>query len=106
MNQFGYDVCTESATFNGPTLNTGTYWLNLQDANSPFGDPIYWDENSGPSSASENSVGSIPSESFTVLGAGTGTTTTTSTTSTVPEPASILLFGSGILGFAAFLRKG
>lgn len=68
MNQFGYDVCTESATFNGPTLNNGTYWLNLQDANSPFGDPIYWDENSGPSAASENSIGSIPSESFTVFG--------------------------------------
>jgi hypothetical protein len=32
------------------------------------GDPVYWDENSGPSQAYENSVGSIPSEAFDVAG--------------------------------------
>ncbi|HUK73897.1 MAG TPA: PEP-CTERM sorting domain-containing protein, partial [Candidatus Bathyarchaeia archaeon] len=68
-------------------------------------DPIYWDENSGPSSASENSVGTIPSEAFTVLGGTSSSTTTTSTTGTVPEPSSILLFGSGILGLAGVLRR-
>jgi hypothetical protein len=106
-NSYGFNVCTESTTFSGPTLNSGTYWLNLQNASVPSGDPIYWDENSGPSSASENTVGSIPSESFTVLGS-TSTSTTTSTTSTttsVPEPSSIMLFGSGILGLAGVLRR-
>jgi ice-binding like protein/PEP-CTERM motif-containing protein len=35
-----------------------------------------------------------------------GTTTTTGTTTgTVPEPSSIMLFGSGILGVASFLRR-
>jgi hypothetical protein len=85
-NQFGFNVCTETGTFNGPTLNAGTYWVNLQNASVPSGDPVYWDENSGvgcqgsgcPSSASENTVGSIPSESFTILGNATTTTTTTS----------------------------
>ena len=57
------------------------------------GDPVYWDENSGPSIASNNEVGTVPSESFTVLGSAG-----TSTTGTTPEPGSILLFGSGILG--------
>jgi uncharacterized repeat protein (TIGR03803 family) len=67
-NQFGFNVCTVSTTFNGPMLNAGTYWVNLQNASVPNGDPVYWDENSGPSLASENSIGTIPSESFSVLG--------------------------------------
>ncbi len=84
-NEFGYNVCTETASFTGPTLNAGTYWVNLQNASVPSGDPAYWDENSGvgcqgqgcPSQASQNDVGSIPSESFTILGNSTTTTTTT-----------------------------
>jgi hypothetical protein len=67
-NEFGYNVCTETASFNGPTLINGTYWVNLQNASSAAGDPVYWDENSGPSQASESTVGTIPSESFTIQG--------------------------------------
>ncbi len=111
-NQYGYNVCQENTTFNGPTLNTGSYWLNLQTASVPSGDPVYWDENSGPSMASESSVGSIPSEAFTILGScetgggGCGSTsTTTSTTTSVPEPSSIMLLGSGILGLASLVRR-
>ncbi len=78
-NQYGYNVCTETTSFNGPTLNAGTYWVNLQNASVPSGDPVYWDENSGvgctgpgcPSSASDSEVGTIPSEAFTILGNGT-----------------------------------
>jgi uncharacterized repeat protein (TIGR03803 family) len=85
MNEYGYNVCTETASFNGPNLNAGTYWVNLQNANVPSGDPVYWDENSGvgctgtgcPSSASQNSVGTIPSEAFTILGSATTTSTST-----------------------------
>ncbi|MFZ0315118.1 MAG: PEP-CTERM sorting domain-containing protein [Candidatus Korobacteraceae bacterium] len=102
-NQFGYNVCNENTVFNGPTLNSGTYWLNLQNASVPSGDPVYWDENSGPSSASESSVGTIPSESFTVL--GSSQSSSSSTTGTVPEPSSIILFGSGILGVAGVVRR-
>jgi uncharacterized repeat protein (TIGR03803 family) len=75
-NEYGYNVCTVSTSFNGPNLNPGTYWVNLQNASVPSGDPVYWDENSGvgcqsdgcPSQASENDVGTIPSESFSMLG--------------------------------------
>jgi hypothetical protein len=110
LNSYGFNVCDESTTNFSTTLNAGTYWLNLQNASVPSGDPVYWDENSGPSSASENTVGSIPSESFTLLGSSstttsTSTSTSTTTTSTVPEPSSIMLFGSGILGLAGVLRR-
>jgi len=63
----------------------------------PSGDPVYWDENSGPSQAFQNTLGSIPSESFTITGIISEGTT--------PEPSSILLFGSGILGLASILRR-
>ncbi len=115
FNQFGdFNICNESTAFNGPTLNSGTYWLNLQNASVPSGDPVFWDENSGvgctspgcPSSASRNEVGTIPSESFTVLGTQSSTTSTsTTTTGTVPEPGSLMLFGSGILGLVGMLRR-
>ena len=106
VNQYGFNVCLESATFNGPTLSNGTYWLNLQNAVTNTGDPAYWDENSGagcqsngcPSMASENTLGTIPSESFTLYGNVSGT-------GTVPEPGSLLLLMSGVLTAAGMVRK-
>jgi hypothetical protein len=98
-NQYGYNVCTESGSLTGPSLNAGTYWLTLQNASVNDGDPVYWDENSGPSSASNNAVGTLPSESFTILGSsssGTGTT---------PEPGSLLLFTSGVAAVGGILRR-
>jgi PEP-CTERM motif len=98
-NQQGYYVCTGTGSFNGPTLSGGTYWLTLENACCDDAG-IFWDENSGPSSASENQVGTIPSESFTILGA-----TGSSSGSSTPEPSSIMLFGSGVLGLAGVLRR-
>jgi PEP-CTERM motif-containing protein len=109
-NQFGFDVCTETGMFGGPTLEPGTYWLNLQNAVVNNGDPVYWDENSGigctskgcPSVAEtdciQDYVGCIPSESFT-LSSGGGVNGTT------PEPSSAVLFGSGLLSVVAVLRR-
>jgi hypothetical protein len=78
-NQFGYDIDKISATGLNVNLTSGsTYWVNLQNAMVPSGDPVYWDENSGtgchssgcPSHAEESSVGTIPSEAFDVTGSG------------------------------------
>jgi len=108
-NQYGFNVCTETGSFNGPVLAPGTYWLNMQNAVVPSGDPVYWDENDGvgctspgcPSLASNNSVGTLGSESFTLF----GNTSSTTTTGTVPEPGSLVLFASGALGLAAVVRR-
>jgi hypothetical protein len=106
-NIFGYNLCMQSTSFSGPTLN-GNYWLTLQNATVPSGDPVYWNENSGegcqspgcPSLAQENTLGTIPSEAFTIIGSATNTST-----GTTPEPGGIVLFGSGILGLAGVLRR-
>ncbi len=75
-NQFGYSI--DKISVSGLNLNTGsgTFYLNLQNAVIPNGDPVYWDENSGsgchstgcPSQAYQNAVGTIPSEAFEVIG--------------------------------------
>jgi len=101
-NQYGYNIDDIKVTGLNVNLSAGTYWLNLQNASVASGDPVYWDENSGkgcggsgcPSQASESALGTIPSEAFTVAMGGT-----------VPEPSSIMLFGSGILGLAGVLRR-
>jgi hypothetical protein len=99
-NQYGFNVCTETGSLSPVNLAAGTYWINLDNAVTEAGSPIFWDENDGPSLASQTSVGTIPSESFTVLG---GTSTTSG--GTVPEPSSVMLLGSGILGLAGVLRR-
>jgi PEP-CTERM motif len=99
-NQLGYNVCNETASLGPVNLNAGVYWLTLENAQTnTTNDPVFWDENSGPSLASENSVGTIPSESFTILGSSG------SSTGTTPEPGSIVLFGSGLVGLAGILRR-
>ncbi len=81
VNSLGFDICNETTSAFNVTLNTGTYWVNLQNGEASDDDSVYWDENSGigctsqgcPSSASATSIGTIPSESFTILGSGTTT---------------------------------
>ncbi len=98
-NQYGYalfqaDYAFASIPWSGPG------WITLGNActlsGCSVGNPIYWDENDGPSLATNGDVGSIPSEAFTLTGAIGGTT---------PEPGTIMLFGSGILGVAGLLRR-
>jgi PEP-CTERM motif-containing protein len=110
-NQFGYDI--DQISVGGLNVfldSTKTYWLNLQNASVPSGDPVYWDENSGigcggtgggrncPAEASQNATGTIASEAFTINSCQNCGPST-------PEPGSILLFGSGILGVVGLLRS-
>jgi hypothetical protein len=109
-NQYGYDIDRITVTGLNIGLNAATYWLNLQNAVVPSGDPVYWDENSGVGCGGDNGMGGgcpseascnsrifkdyIPSESFTITSGGT-----------TPEPTSITLFSSGVLGLAGILRR-
>ncbi len=110
VNQYGYNVCTETGNFNA-NMNAGTYWMNLSNAIVSNGDPVYWDENAGvdcggsdgnqhncPSMPSQNSLGTILSEAFTLNGSNSGTGTT-------PEPTSLLLFASGVVAVAGVVRR-
>jgi len=116
-NQYGYYIDLVTVTTDGGGLTPGsTYWLNLQNANMLGGGPVYWDENSGqgcksngcPSMASDNEVGTIPSEAFTIstgdCSGGRGSSGGCAPGG-APEPSSIMLFGSGILGLVGILRR-
>ena len=72
---FGIYPLFESTFSLTGVLSTGTYWFTLQNAASINGNPVYWDQNNGPSTAFESIEGSIPSESFQLY---SGTT--------VPDP--------------------
>jgi hypothetical protein len=107
-NQYGFNIDQVTVTGLSVPLPAGpTYWLNLQNATVPSGDPVFWDENDGkgggcPSQADWTSCivsGPLcPPEAFDIVGTNGGGQT--------PEPSSILLFGSGILGaFRLLWRK-
>ena len=109
-NAFGFNIDLITVTGLNVNVKTGTtYWLTLQNAMVPSGNPVYWDENSGagcggddghgggcPSTASPGGVGSDPSEAFTIDGTGGGAT---------PEPGSFLLVASGVLAVAGLLSR-
>jgi len=111
VNQFGYDIDKLSATISGPSLDAGTYWLNLENGVTKQGNPLFWDENSGVGCKGDDGMGGgcpsqacsgtciggeagIPPESFDITSSGT-----------TPEPSSVMLFGSGILGVIGVLRR-
>jgi hypothetical protein len=105
-NPYNYLLAESNFTLTGAVAPSTTYWLTIQNASTPSGDPIYWDQNNGPSQGWENTLGygmggcsgtnASCSESFQIYG-NSGTAT--------PEPASWVLLGSGMLIFAGFMRK-
>jgi hypothetical protein len=103
-NQYGYNIDSITVSGLAVALFGGSYWLNLTNAITLNGDPV-WDQNSGvgcpgnnglgggcPSSALDSAVGSIPSEAFYIA-------------APTPEPSSILLVGWGILGLVGVVRR-
>lgn len=70
INQYGFDL--QEIDFSFSDVNAGVGWITLSNATSAFGNPVYWDENSGPSQAFESTLGSIPSEAFSLDGGDSG----------------------------------
>jgi PEP-CTERM motif len=100
INAFGYALYQADFTFTSIPWS-GAGWVTLQNACTTGGcsDGIaaaFWDENDGPSQAVQNTLGVIGSEAFSLDGT-VGTTT--------PEPGSLMLFGSGLVGLASMLRR-
>ena len=68
------NVYSCTASVNPFNLAGGTYWLNLHNASSVLGAPVYWDQNNArlcagigcPSQAFENST-AVPAEAFDIL---------------------------------------
>ena len=92
----GYDVYAVTVSLKqGFTVTPGqTYWLTLTHAANQFDGDDGWDVNFGPSEAwLESKWDPIPSESFAINPV------------TVPEPGSITLFASTILGMLTALRR-
>ena len=108
-NGFGYDVYDVTIGVSGSAMSAGSqYWVSLSNASDSQGNNSTeaWDIPNGGSGGnatcnfrqSGTNFGDcgLGGESFT-LGACCGPP--------VPEPGSILLFGSGILGLAGILRR-
>lgn len=114
-NNSGFTVCTEAGSFTVSGLNAGTYWVNLQNAVVNTGDPVYWDQNSGvgchsqgcPSQAEESSVGTIPSEAFTVLGTSSPPPPTNNRACPAPQTGfhDIHDFGTGPIGYGVTIDQ-
>jgi hypothetical protein len=97
---FLYNTYSAGFTLSPVILAPGTYWLQLANATGTSGANIYWDENSGPSTAWQTSGwGTYPigSEAFQILG--------NTSEDSVPEPGSLALFGSGVLILAGLFRR-
>jgi hypothetical protein len=109
VNQYGYNLYLADDNMLAHIAWSGAGYMTLSNACSTSGcsvsNPIYWDENSGPSTAYENTLGSIPSESFTLTACTCCGVPGPDCGPPVPEPSSIMLFGSGILGLVGLLRR-
>jgi|SRR5271169_1387779 len=91
-----YDIYTSTASGLSIGLGAGTYWLTLQNGVTAGTSGMYWDENDGPSLAQSSVVGAIGSEAFNIYG---------TTHTTIPEPGTLVMFASGILGLGGMLRR-
>lgn len=88
-----YPVLEESIAIPNVALSNGTYYLQLSEGMDAYDTNVWWDESDGSSIAYETGYGSIPSETFQVIGTPT------------PEPSSFVLLGFGLLALAGLATR-
>ncbi|HUI83130.1 MAG TPA: hypothetical protein VL240_02855 [Candidatus Binatia bacterium] len=110
LNEWGFDIDKVTVFGLNVALPSGTYWLNLQNATDEQHLAVFWDENSGggchslgcPSLASENQLGTIPSETFDIQGTNLSDEESGGNDS---NSRTGLLWGPVLIGLAATLRR-
>jgi hypothetical protein len=112
-NGFGYGVYDVGIEITPAAMTAGnTYWLSISNATDASNDGTQgWDipngGSGGPAICNFRQSGTnfgncgLGGESFTLSGCGAGP----DCGPPVPEPGSILLFGSGIVGLAGVVRR-
>jgi hypothetical protein len=98
----GFDVYEATVTGLSGNLTAGNaYWLTLGNGNDSFGDQgVAWDISNGPATCmytNDQGGGACPygAEAFTL----------NSSSSPTPEPGSMMMLGTGVLGLAGVLRR-
>jgi hypothetical protein len=91
-----FNVTPDSFSLPSIDLAAGTYYLVLQNAMGSNGNDFFWDENNGPSTATQSHVGSIESESFQIIGTVTAT----------PLPSTWTMLIAGFVGLGFFAYRG
>jgi len=100
VSSYGYDIYTSTLRgLSGVSLGAGTYYLELYNVSTSQVNNVFWDENNGSSLAFFSAINDIGSEAFNIYG------TTGSPTHATPEPGTIVMFGTGILGLAGAVRR-
>jgi PEP-CTERM motif len=106
-NGIGFDIYNINIPVTSGAMTAGNmYWLSLSNANDAINSGTEaWDIPNGglggPAICNFRQSGT----NFGNCGLGGETFTLTSGVNTTPEPGSIMLFGSGILGLAGVLRR-
>ncbi len=110
FNTTNYHVDSETFSLPDIVLGPGTFWLVLGDAQDTYHDPVYWDENDGPSEAWDSyAAGYLTPPDGCATGGSTGycseSFTINNNLSSVPEPRTSALGGFGLLLLGALRRR-
>jgi hypothetical protein len=106
-NGYGYDINLDSISLPGIALGAGTYWFELFNAVVDNDNPAFWDINGGPSQIWESAIGYNPDPNQYAIGLNNSSNSfqITGDAGNVPEPATLALFGLGLLGLGLSRRK-